>query len=44
MSIEMEAFFMLGIFAGFMAILIGIFAGFMAILIYTLGDGLEDKE
>jgi len=29
----MEAFFMLGIFAGF-----------MAILIYTLGDGLEDKE
>ena len=33
MSIEMEAFFMLGIFAGF-----------MAILIYTLGDGLKDKE
>jgi len=29
----MEAFFILGIFAGF-----------MAILIYTLGDGLKDKE
>jgi hypothetical protein len=30
MSVEMEAFMVLGIFAGF-----------MAILIYTLGDGLD---
>ena len=33
MSVQMEALMVLGIFAGF-----------MAILIYTLGDGLEDKE
>ena len=33
MSVQMEALMVLGIFAGF-----------MAILIYTLGDGLENKK
>ena len=32
MSIEMEAVFMLGIFAGF-----------MAVIIYAFGDGLDKK-